>query len=85
MNLTDSPLLKTIVDSAPIGICILHIDGLLAEMVNDKFIEITGIGKEAIIGKNFLESFAQLGENIKRHSLTWSIPEKRILLMKLTF
>lgn len=65
MNLTDSPLLKTIVDSAPIGICILHIDGLLAEMVNDKFIEITGIGKEAVIGKNFLESFAQLGGKYK--------------------
>ncbi|WGQ10612.1 PAS domain-containing protein [Pedobacter gandavensis] len=65
MNLTDSPLLKTIVDSTPIGICILNADGLLAELVNDKFIEITGIGKEAIIGKSFLESFAQLSGKYK--------------------
>lgn len=60
MNLTDSPLLKTIVDSAPIGICILNINGLLIEMVNDKFMALNGIGEEAILGMPFLESFPQL-------------------------
>ena len=65
MNLTDSPLLKTIVESAPIGICVLNVDGLLVEMVNDKFVEITGIGKEEVLGKSFLEPFAQLQRKYK--------------------
>jgi PAS domain S-box-containing protein len=57
MNLSDSPLLNTIVNSAPIGICILTADGFIAEMVNDKFIEIAGKPKEAVLGKWYWEAF----------------------------
>jgi PAS domain S-box-containing protein len=60
MNLTDSPLLKAIVDSAPIGLCILNTDGLVAEIVNDKFLEIAGKEKNAILGKSFWEPFAEV-------------------------
>lgn len=60
MNLTDSPLLKTVIDSAPIGICILNAHSLVAEMVNDKFLSIAGKEKEAILGKWYWESFAEV-------------------------
>ncbi|WP_068397718.1 PAS domain-containing protein [Pedobacter cryoconitis] len=60
MNLTDSPLLKTIVESAPVGICILNAEDLIAEMVNGKFLEIAGKEKNAILGKSFWEPFAEI-------------------------
>ena len=60
MNLTDSPLLKTLIESAPIGICILNAHSLEAEMVNDKFLAIAGKEKEAILGKLYWESFAEV-------------------------
>lgn len=60
MNLTDNPLLKAIVDSAPIGLCILNTDGLVAEIVNDKFLEIAGKEKNDILGKFFWEPFAEV-------------------------
>ncbi len=59
MNLTDNQQLKTIVDSAPIGICILNAKNLVAEMANDKFLEIVGKPKSALIGKWYWETFAE--------------------------
>ncbi|RZM25378.1 MAG: PAS domain S-box protein [Pedobacter sp.] len=59
MNLNDSPILKTIVDSAPIGICILNADSFIVDMLNDKFLEIAGKPKEAILGKWYWEPFAE--------------------------
>ena len=48
-----------IVDSAPIGICILDAETLVAEMLNHKFLEIAGKSKDSIIGKSYWESFAE--------------------------
>ena len=59
MNLQDSPLLQTIVDSAPIGICILSAEGFVAEMVNPQFLEIAGKPKASVLGKWYWEPFAE--------------------------
>jgi two-component system sensor histidine kinase VicK len=59
MKLQDNEQLRTIVDSAPIGICILGAANFVAEMVNDKFLEIAGKSREAILGKWYWESFAE--------------------------
>jgi two-component system sensor histidine kinase VicK len=59
MNLQDNEQLKTIVDSAPIGICILGADDFVAEMLNDKFLEIAGKPRESILGKWYWEPFAE--------------------------
>ncbi|AYL95182.1 PAS domain S-box protein [Mucilaginibacter celer] len=59
MNLQDNELLHTIVQSAPIGICILDAFTFKAEMLNDKFLEIAGKPKEAIIGKWYWDPFAE--------------------------
>src|ERR1700749_1995921 len=59
MTLQDNEQLKTIVESAPIGICILDAVSFTAELLNDKFLEIAGKPKEAIIGKWYWEPFAE--------------------------
>lgn len=62
MQLRDNEQLKTIVESAPIGICILDAVTFVAELLNDKFLEIAGKPKEAIIGKWYWEPFAEVRE-----------------------
>lgn len=59
MKLTDNAQLGMIVESAPIGICILDAQTLIAEMVNQKFLEIAGKPEEAIIGHWYWDSFAE--------------------------
>lgn len=48
------------VQHAPIGICILDAETLVSELVNDKFLEIAGKPHEAIIGKYYWDSFAEV-------------------------
>jgi PAS domain S-box-containing protein len=62
MTLQDNEQLKTIVQSAPIGICILDAGTFTAELLNDKFLEIAGKPREAIIGKWYWEPFAEARE-----------------------
>src|ERR1700743_2160937 len=62
MQLQDNEQLRTIVESAPIGICILDATTFVAELLNDKFLEIAGKPKEAIIGKWYWEPFAEVRE-----------------------
>lgn len=62
MTLQDNEQLTTIVQSAPIGICILDAETFKAELLNDKFLEIAGKPKEAIIGKWYWEPFAEVRE-----------------------
>ena len=62
MQLQDNEQLKTIVESAPIGICILDAGTFVAELLNDKFLEIAGKPKEAILGKWYWEPFAEARE-----------------------
>jgi PAS domain S-box-containing protein len=45
--------------SAPIGICLLSADTFVAELVNDKFLEVAGKPREAIIGRWYWEPFAE--------------------------
>lgn len=59
MQLKDNDQLNAIVQSAPIGICILDAATLKAELLNDKFLEIAGKPKEAIIDKWYWEPFAE--------------------------
>lgn len=59
MQLQQNEQLNMIVQSAPIGICILDAVTFKAELLNDKFLEIAGKPKEAIIGKCYWEPFAE--------------------------
>src|ERR1700744_3877707 len=62
MQLQDNAQLETIIQSAPIGICILDAATFKAELLNDKFLEIAGKPKEAIIGRWYWEPFAEAKE-----------------------
>ncbi|MFD0751084.1 PAS domain-containing protein [Mucilaginibacter calamicampi] len=60
MQFTEGENLRQTVLSAPIGICILNAITFKAELVNDKFLEIAGKPREAILGKWHWESFAEV-------------------------
>ena len=56
----DSELdLRNIVLKAPIGICILNASTLVAEIVNNSFVEVAGKPYEAIAGKYYWDVFAE--------------------------
>lgn len=59
MQLQDNELLNIIVQSAPIGICILDAFTFRVELLNKKFLEIAGKPEEAILGKWYWEPFAE--------------------------
>ena len=59
MRLQNNEQLNNVVQSAPIGICILDAVTFKAELLNDKFLETAGKPKEAIIGKWYWEPFAE--------------------------
>src|ERR1700712_4553941 len=59
MHLTDGENLHTMVLHAPIGICVLDAETLVAEIVNDKFLEVAGKPKEAISGQFYWDAFAE--------------------------
>jgi two-component system sensor histidine kinase VicK len=59
MTLQDDENLKFFIKTAPMGICLLDAQTLVAEMINDKFLEIAGKPKEAILGKWYWEPFAE--------------------------
>lgn len=60
MQLTDDENLFQTILSAPIGICLLEASTLKAEIVNDKFLDIAGKPREAIIGHWYWEPFAEV-------------------------
>lgn len=62
MEFQDNIQLKAIVESAPVGLCILNAETFTAELLNDKFLEFAGKPKEAIIGKWYWEPFAEARE-----------------------
>jgi PAS domain S-box-containing protein len=51
--------LHQIIQAAPIGICILDASTLVAEIVNDNFIEVAGRPYEAIFGKHYWDAFPE--------------------------
>lgn len=59
MHLTDGQELQNIISKAPIGICILNAENFVAETLNEKFLEIAGKPREAILGKWYWEPFAE--------------------------
>jgi PAS domain S-box-containing protein len=59
MQLTDGKDLYKTVLRAPIGICILDASTLVAEIVNDKFLEVAGKPYEAIFGRFYWDAFAE--------------------------
>ncbi|MES2807296.1 MAG: PAS domain-containing protein, partial [Bacteroidota bacterium] len=59
MQFTDGENLHQTVLSAPIGICILDAVTFRTEIVNDKFLEIAGKPREAILDKWYWEPFAE--------------------------
>ena len=52
-------LQKTILN-APIGICLLNADTLIAELVNDKFLEVAGKPYDSIFGQFYWDTFAEV-------------------------
>jgi PAS domain S-box-containing protein len=60
MELTDGENLYHTVLNAPIGICILDADTLVAEIVNDKFLEVAGKAYETIFGHFYWDAFAEV-------------------------
>ncbi|PJJ83865.1 PAS domain-containing sensor histidine kinase [Mucilaginibacter auburnensis] len=59
MLFADEESLYTTISSAPVGICILNADTLVAELVNDKFIAVAGKSSEAIIGNFYWDIFPE--------------------------
>lgn len=59
MQLTNEEDLRGTVINAPIGICILDADTFVAELLNDKFLEVAGKPRETIIGHWYWEPFAE--------------------------
>ncbi len=59
MHLTDEEDLHNTVLRAPIGICVLNADTLVAEVVNDKFLEVAGKPYKAIFGQFYWDAFGE--------------------------
>jgi len=59
MQLTDGEDLRYALLHAPIGICILNADTLVAEIVNDKFLEVAGKPYGDICGQFYWDAFAE--------------------------
>ncbi|GAB4028792.1 sensor histidine kinase [Spirosoma koreense] len=53
-------ILWEMVRQAPIGICLLNAPDLVAESVNDSFLEVAGKPYEVIMGKHYWEPFAEV-------------------------
>jgi PAS domain S-box-containing protein len=58
MYLTEEQDLESTVRNAPIGICILNAETFIIELVNTKFLEVTGNSYEAVLGHIYWETFA---------------------------
>ncbi|WP_316793557.1 PAS domain-containing protein [Pedobacter frigoris] len=60
MLFTDAEDFNDTILNAPIGICILDADTLVAEIVNDKFLEVAGKPYDAIYGQYYWDAFAEV-------------------------
>ncbi|MFT3934123.1 MAG: PAS domain-containing protein [Chitinophagaceae bacterium] len=63
--LSEEDLEKSILH-APIGICILNTDSFIVELVNNKFLEVTGKPNDAIYGKAYWDVFGQLRSSFEQ-------------------
>ena len=60
MQFTDGEDLQKTLLNAPIGICLLNADTFIAELVNDKFLEVAGKPYETIFGRFYWDAFAEV-------------------------
>jgi PAS domain S-box-containing protein len=63
MHLIKEEDLLTLVKTAPIGICILDAKTLVAELLNDKYVEVTGKPRERIIGHWYWDAFPEFRDS----------------------
>jgi PAS domain S-box-containing protein len=59
MAISEEQLYESVLH-APIGVCILDARTLVAELVNDKFLEITGKPREAVLGRWYWDPFGDV-------------------------
>ncbi|MEO6683544.1 MAG: PAS domain S-box protein [Ginsengibacter sp.] len=52
-------IIRNLVHSAPAGICVINSKTLIGELVNDKFLKISGKEENDIIGKNYWDCFSE--------------------------
>jgi len=60
MYLTDGDELHKTILNAPIGVCLLNADTFVAEVVNDKFLEVAGKPYDSVYGKFYWDAFAEV-------------------------
>ena len=65
MQLIKETDLLTLVQNAPIGICILDAETLVAELLNDKYLEVTGKPREQIMGHCYWDAFPEFRDPYK--------------------
>lgn len=51
--------LRNMILKAPVGVCVLDARTLVAEITNDRFIEVAGRPYDAIVGKMYWDAFAE--------------------------
>ncbi|TDP00269.1 PAS domain-containing sensor histidine kinase [Flavobacterium sp. 245] len=89
MNVENTQELYLLVMNAPVGICVLDAQTLVAEIVNDSFIEVAGKPREAILGKFYWDTFAEVSpyyqsvlETVISKGKPYSINEAELSLIR---
>jgi PAS domain S-box-containing protein len=62
MDIENEKELYLLVMNAPVGICVLDAETLVAEIVNDSFIAVAGKPREMILGNFYWDTFAEVRE-----------------------
>ena len=85
---TRNDLVNTILQ-APIGICVLDAPTLVSEIVNDSFLEVAGKPYDAVKGKMFWESFAEVRssyedalDSVIRNGVAYHAEEVEMVLIR---
>ena len=63
MQCSDTAILQQTLLNAPMGICLLDAHTLVAELVNEKFLEVAGKPYEAIHGQFYWDAFAEVRQH----------------------
>lgn len=78
MNLTDGTFPRNIIETSPIGICIINAESLTVEMLSDRYAQIYGQTKNSILGKSVDQLIAEGHHLEKRSILDTAIHKKSI-------
>lgn len=89
MQPTNEEDLRSMVLNAPIGICVLDAETFVAELLNDKFLEIAGKTREDIIGHWYWEPFAEAKDyyeaalvNVAKTGIAFHADEVELMLIR---